>query len=291
MVLGRMVYYYLPEQKLFHIPGTRFSRYFVWLDILAFLVQLGGGMIVSGTNVKPKTMQLGIHIYMGGIGLQQFFILMFTALAIMFHRRVNELKAQGQYVEPGWKRLLFTLYGSLALITVSLFSFYTSLVAIANRSAKLRIIYRLVEYASGNGPNSPLPYHEAYFYCLDGTPMFLAALIMCISHPGHFLKGPNSEFPKLSRKEKKAAKAAAKAAKKGAKDHAKLLDPEEGYGGMGGSEVELEQRPYGAGAQTAEYSRVEAAPGAQALRYEPYGAAYGQDEYYSMGLEAGRTLS
>ena len=91
----------------------------MWLDILAFLVQLGGGLIVSGTNVKPKTLQLGIHIYMGGIGLQQFFILIFTALAIMFHRRVNQLQAQGRFMEAGWKALLFTLYGSLALISVS----------------------------------------------------------------------------------------------------------------------------------------------------------------------------
>jgi hypothetical protein len=123
--------------------------------------------------------------------------------------------------------------------------------------------------------------------------MFLAALIMCISHPGHFLKGPNSEFPKLSRKEKKAAKAAAKAAKKGSKDQAKLLDPEEGYGGMGGSQVELEHGVgYGrAGAQTAEYTRVDAAPEAPTPRYEPYGGGYGQDEYYSMGPEAGRALS
>lgn len=115
---------------------------------------------------------------------------------------------------------------------------------------------------------------------------------MCISHPGHFLKGPNSEFPKISRKEKKAVKAAAKAAKKGSKDHAKLLDPEEGYGGMGSSEVELEHRPFGAGATAAEYSRVHgAAPEPEAPRYEPYGGAYGQDEYYSMGPEAGRAVS
>jgi hypothetical protein len=113
--------------------------------------------------------------------------------------------------------------------------------------------------------------------------MFLAALIMCISHPGHFLKGPNSEFPKG-----KAAKAAAKAAR-ASKDQAKLLDPEEGYVGMEPSEVELNQR---SGFQTSQYSRVAGAPDAAASRYEPYGGAYGQgDEYYSMGPEAGRTLS
>lgn len=116
--------------------------------------------------------------------------------------------------------------------------------------------------------------------------MFLATLIMCISHPGHFLEGPNSEFPKMSRKQKKAAKAAAKAAKKGSKDHVKLLDPEEGYGGIGISEVELGERPYGG----AQYARVQAAPEAEA-RGDPSGGGYGQDEYYTMGLESGRALS
>ena len=122
--------------------------------------------------------------------------------------------------------------------------------------------------------------------------MFLAALIMCISHPGHFLKGPSAEFPKLSRKQKKAAKAAAKAAKNGSKDQAKLLDPEEGYGRIGGSQVELEQRSeYGRlGAQTAQYSQVGGASEAPTPRYEPYGGGYGQDEYYSMGPEAGRVM-
>ena len=108
--------------------------------------------------------------------------------------------------------------------------------------------------------------------------MFLAALIMCISHPGHFLKGPNSEFPKMSRKEKKAAKEAAKAAKKGVKDQARLLDPEEGYAGMGSSEVELQQ--------THGYERVQVATEPEATRYEPYGGVYGQDECYAMGTQA-----
>ena len=113
--------------------------------------------------------------------------------------------------------------------------------------------------------------------------MFLAALIMCISHPGHFLKGFNSEFPK-----RKAAKAAAKAAK-ASKDQAKLLDPKEGYVGMGPSEVELDQR---SGFRTPQYSRLAGAPDAAASRHEPYGGAYGQgDEYYSMDPEVGRPLS
>ena len=44
--------------------------------------------------------------------------------------------------------------------------------------------------------------------------MALALFIMSLSHPGQTLVGPDSEFPKLSRREKKAAKRARKEEKK-----------------------------------------------------------------------------
>lgn len=118
MIFGRMVYFYLPDQKLY-IHATKFSKYFVWLDVIAFIVQLVGGMIVSGgSQVKASTLQMGIHVYMGGIGLQQAFIFLFLTLVITFHGKILVLKAQGHYVEKGWFRMLCTLYASLALITV-----------------------------------------------------------------------------------------------------------------------------------------------------------------------------
>ncbi|KAF8850625.1 hypothetical protein BDZ45DRAFT_717756 [Acephala macrosclerotiorum] len=185
-ILGRMVHFYLPSKSLLRIPGSRFSRYFVWLDIIAFLVQLGGGSIVPETNVKPSLLHLGIHIYMGGIGLQQFFICIFTGLAIRFHIEMLRLERSGAYAERGWRQLLFTLYASLALITVRLPSLATlPLLSLQFSVDKihLRIIYRLIKYASGESPSNPIPYHEAYFYCLDAVPMFLAEPIMCITHP------------------------------------------------------------------------------------------------------------
>jgi hypothetical protein len=263
MILGRMVHFYLPSKSLFHIPASRFSRYFVWLDILAFLVQLGGGLIVSGTNVKPSTFQLGIHIYMAGIGLQQFFICVFTGLAIMFQTEVLKLERKGQFVEKGWRRMLYTLYGSLGLITVR-FPFTPSIspqYSLLTRGKQLRIIYRLVEYARGEDPNNPIPYHEAFFYCLDATPMFIAATIMCITHPGMILKGPNAEFPKMSRKEKKAEKQRKKELKKGAK----LLEPEEGL--MEGHEM---QRPITPEPGMDGYGRSGYAGAGGEDRYEPY---------------------
>lgn len=49
-------------------------------------------------------------------------------------------------------------------------------------------------------------FNEAFVYVFDATPMFLALLLLSVMHPGRILVGPQSDFPRLSRKEKKSAK-------------------------------------------------------------------------------------
>ena len=122
MVLGRMVHYYIPEKRLFHVKATRFSVYFVWLDIISFLVQVSGGIILSGTNQPAHLLAIGKDIYMSGIGMQQLFILFFVGMVISFHRRMLELEADGRLYGTGkekWRGLVYALYISLLLITVS----------------------------------------------------------------------------------------------------------------------------------------------------------------------------
>ncbi len=63
----------------------------------------------------------------------------------------------------------------------------------------MRIIFRLVEYSSGF--NSSIPNHEAYQYCLDSLPMFIALVLLNIYHPGRVMPGNESDLP--SRKERK----------------------------------------------------------------------------------------
>jgi hypothetical protein len=48
--------------------------------------------------------------------------------------------------------------------------------------------------------------HEAPFYCLEATPMFLALLLWNVYHPGRILVGPDSEFPKKEKKSKRGEK-------------------------------------------------------------------------------------
>jgi hypothetical protein len=83
-------------------------------------------------------------------------------------------------------------------------------------------VYRICEYAKGVNPSNPVPFHEAYSYALDAFPMMLAILALAVVHPGRVLSGPESEFPHLSRKEKKAVKQAKKDEKKASKEEKKM---------------------------------------------------------------------
>ena len=93
---------------------------FVSLDLVAFVIQLVGGSWVGPT--APISEQLkGVHIYMGGIGLQQFFILVFYVLAARFQAemvRLQRAPVRLDGLRTGWRRLLFTLDAVLGFITV-----------------------------------------------------------------------------------------------------------------------------------------------------------------------------
>lgn len=216
MVLGRMIYFFVPEQKIWGIRGIKIAKIFVWLDIFSFFTQLAGGVMIS-PGASQSTLMTGIHIYMGGIGLQEFCILIFTSIAIKFSlvmgQQENKLASSRHQLLDGkpnnWRVLLYVLYASLTLITT-------------------RIIFRMVEFSSGiTSSKNPIPFHEAYFMCLDALPMFIAIALMNIVHPGRILQGEGSEFPKgPTRKEKKEAKRIKKKAKRLAKEEKKALKEE-----------------------------------------------------------------
>jgi hypothetical protein len=80
----------------------------------------------------------------------------------------------------------------------------------------------LVEFTKGFEPSNPVLFNEVYVYVFDATPMFLALLLLSLVHPGLTLVGPDSEFPRIPRKEKKEQ---TKCSKKKAMDHAKVAQP------------------------------------------------------------------
>jgi hypothetical protein len=125
MTLGRMIHFFLPGQKLVGVSARRFGVLFVCLDIFAFIVQATGAIMTSfqdgGTIVVT-----GLHIYMGGIGLQEAFILCFTALAIYLHRKLLKIESSEEVFNErlsrgslSWRWLFYVLYFALGMITVS----------------------------------------------------------------------------------------------------------------------------------------------------------------------------
>jgi hypothetical protein len=67
MVFGRMVHNFLLEKRLCGLQARRFSLIFVTLDIIAFLIQVAGASIASGDNISQSQINLGLHVYMGGV--------------------------------------------------------------------------------------------------------------------------------------------------------------------------------------------------------------------------------
>ena len=116
---------------------------------------------------------------MGGIGMQEGFIILFLGLVVTFHR--NQLKAErlGRLADNkkgGWRWMIYALYGCLLAITI-------------------RIIYRLIEFSGGLDASNTLPSNEKALYVLESVPMWLAIVVWNIFHPGRFIHGADAKMP------------------------------------------------------------------------------------------------
>ena len=134
---------------------------------------------MAGPGSTPDSQRKGLNIYMGGIGMQEGFIVLFLGLVIKFH--LDQIKADRfgrltAHKMTGWRQLIYALYGCLAAITI-------------------RIIYRLAEFSGGLGASNPLPSNEPVLYVLESSPMWLAIIVWNIVHPGRFIQGPDAKMP------------------------------------------------------------------------------------------------
>lgn len=218
MALGRAIHFFLEDDRVLGVRARHITLVFVLFDIAAFLVQATGGSLTS--NSEPLTTQiLGLHIYMGGVGLQLLFICVFIALASQFQRKIHAMMNKTGATRPtvlstfrrtAWMKIspddlavesykvperaihiLYVIYMDLALII-------------------FRNIYRLIEFSQGVLSN--ITTHEWYAYVFDAVPMLLALIILACFHPGRALRGPRCDFSeeneamKAEKKAKKQAK-------------------------------------------------------------------------------------
>jgi hypothetical protein len=60
MLMGRMVYYWLPNKSIWKFKARTMTTWFVWLDVITFLIQATGGSMLN--NDDPGTVKLGLDI-------------------------------------------------------------------------------------------------------------------------------------------------------------------------------------------------------------------------------------
>ncbi len=87
--------------------------------------------------------------------------------------------------------------------------------------------------------------NEAYLLGLEATPMLIACLMLAVVHPGFLLQGKNSEFPRLTRTEKKANKRAKKYAKTRSKSVSRGDNDFMSSQSSGGQAIELREQKAG----------------------------------------------
>jgi len=119
MTVARMIHYLIPEKRVYGIKASSITKYYVWADIISFIVQAAGGTMLSG-NPSVNTMKIGMDIYRAGIGLQECFILTFLFVTTKFHREMLSRDRNGLVDRSiRWRALTWTIYAVLILITVS----------------------------------------------------------------------------------------------------------------------------------------------------------------------------
>lgn len=60
MLMGRMAYYWLPGKKIWCMWARTLTKWFVWMDVVTFLVQAAGGSMID--NKDAGTSQVGLDI-------------------------------------------------------------------------------------------------------------------------------------------------------------------------------------------------------------------------------------
>lgn len=125
MTLGRMIHFYDESKQLAGLSAKAFTRLFVVFDIISFIVQVAGAGMSGAQGIPQSLNMLGVHIYMGGIGLQQFFMSCFTVLLVLLQVRMGRNEhvwATTERMRRGpwhWRWLFIGIYTALLLITVS----------------------------------------------------------------------------------------------------------------------------------------------------------------------------
>ena len=160
MSLGRLIRATYGEKHSL-VRVTWLTKIFMIGDVLSFLIQGGGGSIMS--NGDMDKIKAGEKVIIGGLFLQIIMFGLFILAAMVFHHRLRKLPSQ-QSCHPKlkWEKMLAVLYA----VSGSIMAWNT---------------FRVAEYIEGH--DGPLLTVEWPIYVFDALPMAATMLVFFWGYP------------------------------------------------------------------------------------------------------------
>ncbi|KAH9208139.1 RTA-like protein [Leptodontidium sp. 2 PMI_412] len=145
------------------------TKIFVGGDVLCFLVQAGGGAVLSGADTA-SAVSMGQSLILAGLLIQMVVFGFFLVIAVVFHKRIRA-RPTGQSLNSdlNLERFMVMLYSVSLLIT-------------------FRNLFRVIEYAMGK--DAYLLQNEWPIYAFDGFPMIVVLVICSQWYTGIMQSGP-----------------------------------------------------------------------------------------------------
>ncbi|KAJ5775377.1 uncharacterized protein N7511_000388 [Penicillium nucicola] len=172
MILGRIVTLTEGDSRSL-IKAKRMTKIFVCGDVLAFLIQAGGGAMLSGAK-SSKNLKLGEDVIIVGLVVQILFFGFFVIVSVIFHTRMSGYPTTAALsTKVNWRVYLMVLYTASFLIMV-------------------RCIYRVAEYIQGQ--KGTLQSHEYFAYIFDTALVFLVMVIFAIFHPSQVVQRTKADI-------------------------------------------------------------------------------------------------
>lgn len=205
------IYYQLA--KLLEIYGSKFglwppivySYVFIASDIVSLAIQAAGGGTAGMAVADKESTKEGTHIFVAGLALQVFSMLIFIYLWSNFLYQIF-IKTRMQHTKTNkfsWS--LFKIpqeeidymytpkYRNMRVPRRIPFHYFTVAMTGAVLTIFTRCVYRLAELSEGWEGN--LITHEWYFIILDAVMMSIATICMTVFHPGFAFQGRTESVP------------------------------------------------------------------------------------------------
>ncbi|KAH7377420.1 RTA1 like protein-domain-containing protein [Cadophora sp. MPI-SDFR-AT-0126] len=161
MIYGRIaIFVNVPGASI--IRPARVTKIFVVGDVVAFLMQAGGG----GMMAQSSMANTGQKVILLGLFVQLVFFGFFLFVALIFYKRMRSSPVRyttPSYGKHTWVQLIKLLFAAAAIII-------------------LRCVFRVIEF--GQGHSGYLAAHEVYMYIFDAVPMFLVQALFHLVHAG-----------------------------------------------------------------------------------------------------------